>query len=379
MKLISQRWGLSAVAVAAALVLGAIGITTFTSTGGAAQQVGASSTPQTSTPGGVIPATMGNSTTYEYTIPDGQSVTDGIPVTFCVTGEPQDPSWSSFQVQIGNQGNGGNLLGVTFPGNVTFTSAETIPASLLPVCKNATIQIATGPLTLTDPQIAQMFGKNINISDVLPFPSTGSSKPHVNWSGATEIHIKALVKPATSNISCFITDPSGNFLTACDGSLADQSGSDSGRFAIVANKKNIEVSTNPGQFYYNVLYHNPGSAAITVDVNFVKSGVSPKGAQAIHAGLFAPPFSGITQDGFNDVNDGIPEGTDDTVLGITIPAGWTLWVDYHLAWDGLGSPVPTGCATECPNANQPFSVSCTVTDTGGHSETCTAGAWGYKK
>ena len=146
-----------------------------------------------------------------------------------------------------------------------------------------------------------------------------------------------LVKPATSNISCFITDSSGNFLTKCDGSLADQSGSDAGRFAIVANKKLIEVSTNPGQFYYNVLYHNSTSAPITVDVTFSRLGVDPKGAQAIHAALFAPPFSGITQDGFNDVNDGIPEGTDDQVQGITIPAGWTLWVDYHLQWTGLGS------------------------------------------
>jgi hypothetical protein len=306
-------------------------------------------------------------------------------VQFCLTGAPETnpPVWTSFQVQTGQIGNGGNLPGVTLPGNVTFTSAETIPSTSLPVCtgKTATIQINTGPLTLTNPQLAQIFAKNINISDVNPAPSTGTNKPAVNWSGSTEIHIRVLVKPATSNISCFITDSAGNFLTKCDGTLADQSGSDTGRFAIVANKKNIEVATNPGQFYYNLLYRNPGSAPITVDVGFTRSGVNTKGTQAIHAALFAPPFSGITQDGFDAVNDGIPEGADDKVLGITIPAGWTLWVDYHLEWSGLGSPVPSICATECPNANQPFSVTGTVTviSAGGATESCTAGAWGYKK
>ena len=347
----------------------------------AAVDVGASSSPQPSSPGGVFPATNGNSTFYVFTVPDGGSLTDGIPVQFCITGE-QNTNWASFQVQVGQIGNGGNLPGVTLPGNVTFTSAETIPASNLPVCKTATININTGPLFLTDPNAAQQFVKNLNISDVTPLPATGSSKPAVHWSGSTEIHIRVLVNPATGQkISCFITDSSGSFLTACDGSVVDQSGSDDGRFAIVANKKNppLEVSTNPGQFYYNVLYYNSGSAPITVDVLFSRSAVSPKGTQAIHAALFSPPFSGVTQDGFNDVNDAIPEGTDDQVLGVTIPSGWTMWVDYHLQWDGLGFPVPSNCATECPKANQAFSVTGTVTETGGHSETCTAGARGYKK
>ena len=348
----------------------------------AAVPIGASSSPGSPTLDlGVFSTTNGNSTFYEYSISDGDSVTDRIQVQFCVTGAPGTTSWTSFQVQIGNQGSGGTLPGVTYPGNTTFTSAETIPLTNLPVCKNATININTGPLTLTDPNTAQQFVKNINISDVNPQPSSGNSKPNITWAGSTEIHIRVNVEPATQNqnISCYITDSSGNLLTACNGTPADQSGSDDGRFAIVANKKNLEVSTNPGQFYYNVLYHNPSSADITVDVSFLRSGVSPKGAQAIHAAVFAPPFSGITQDGFNEVNDAIPEGTDDQVQGITIPAGWTLWVDYHLQWDGLGSAVPAACATECPNANQAFSVTSTVTETGGYFEECTAGASGYKK
>ena len=369
MKAITQGRQLFAIAAAMSLA----GLLALSGPAAAAVNVGATSSPQPSSPGNVNPITNGNSTFYEYTISDGGSVTDNIPVQFCVTGQ-ENTNWTSFQVQTAQTGGGGTLPNVTLPGNLTFT-----PATNLPVCKTATIQINTGPLTLADPQTAKQYVKNLNISIVNPNPSTGANKPQVNPTGSTEIHIQVLIKPAVSNISCFITDSSGNLLTKCDGSLADESGSDAGRFAIVANKKLIEVSTNPGQFYYNVLYHNPGSAAITVDVYFTRSGVSPKGAQAIHAALFAPPFSGITQDGFNEVNNGIPEGFDDQVLGITIPAGWTLWVDYHLEWNGLGSLVPSGCATECPNANQPFSVTGTVTETSGHSETCTAGAWGYKK
>ncbi len=349
---------------------------------GAAVSIGASSTPQATVPGGVLASTAGNgnSAFYDYTISDGASVVDSIPVQFCVTGE-ENTNWTSFQVVFGNIAGGGNLPGVSLPANLTFTSAETIPSTNLPVCRTATIQINTGALNLTDPLVAQQFVRNVHVSIDNTVPSTGSSKPQINPTGSTEIHIRVLVKPVvvSTNISCFITDSSGNLLTKCDGTLADQSGSDAGRFAIVANKKNVEVSTNPGQFYYNVLYHNPGSSPVTVDVTFTRSGVSPKGAQAIHAALFAPPFSGMTQDGFDAVNNAIPEGTDDQILGITIPAGWTLWVDYHLAWDGIGFAVPNGCAGECANANQPFFVTGLVQETGGHSETCTAGAWGYKK
>ena len=78
-------------------------------------QIAVTSAPSQSS-GGVFPTTNGNSTTYEYTITDGGSVTDGIPVMFCITGAPttDPPVWTSFQVQIGNK-DGGNLPGVTYP------------------------------------------------------------------------------------------------------------------------------------------------------------------------------------------------------------------------------------------------------------------------
>jgi hypothetical protein len=158
----------------------------------------------------------------------------------------------------------------------------------------------------------------------------------------------------------------------------DESGSTDGRFPIVANaKRNIQVATNPGQFYYNIIWENKTGATATVNVAFMRSGVNPKGAQAIHALAIAPPFSGINMDDFNAVNEGIPGGSDDLIEGIVVPANWFLWVSYHLEWAGLGQSVPGGCATTCPTANQLWTVKGTIS--GAVDRECTAGAAGYKK
>jgi len=45
----------------------------------------------------VLPTTNGNSTTYQSTITDGGSVTDGIQVQFCLTAE-ENTAWTSFDV-----------------------------------------------------------------------------------------------------------------------------------------------------------------------------------------------------------------------------------------------------------------------------------------
>jgi hypothetical protein len=337
-------------------------------------EVGLSIQAQTSTPGSVSPDVNGNVATYEYTIFDGQSVTDDIPIQFCITGQ-NDVAWTSFDMHFA--GPNGGLPGVTVPANVHFASPVSDGT-----CKSGTIHIATGALNLSNPQVSQQFPANVQISVDNPNPAGPHPKLTINDTGPHEIHIRVLVQPAAaqSNISCFITDSGGNFLTNCNGEAVTDSGSDAGRFAIVANKKNIEVATNPGQFYDNVLYYNSGSTPITVNVHFDRLGVDPHGTQAIHAWIFPPPFAGITPANFDQVNDGLPDGADDEIDGLEIPAGWTLWVDYHLDWNGLGVAVPPGCATNCATANQHFSVQATVTVQETQAvETCTAGAWGYKK
>jgi len=115
-----------------------------------------------------------------------------------------------------------------------------------------------------------------------------------------------------------------------------------------------------------------------VAVSFSRDKVNPKGAQAIHAVAFPPPFSGVSVEGFNAVNEGIPGGSDDQIGDILLPAGWTLWVTYHLEWGNLSSLIPGGIALDCGSANQDFSITATV-NPGNGTQVCTSGGSGYKK
>ena len=64
-----------------------------------------------------------------------------------------------------------------------------------------------------------------------------------------------------------------------------------------------------------------------------------------------------------------------------VPAGWTLWVTYHLEWAGLGYLVPPGAANTCGAANQTWTVSATLTTSAGDpiGDPCIAGGKGYLK
>jgi hypothetical protein len=352
-----------------AIALGLIGFV-FSGAVFAAKTVNTDVNPSSST-GGVNYNIDGVNAVYQYTIYDGQAVNDTIPVQVCMTGS--ETGWTSIGVTFGTQA--GPLPGVTPPAIQTFLSSATIPD-----CRTVSITIATGALNLTDPNVTQNFNANFNLSDTSPQPSTGSNKPQVSWTDVKNYQIKVTVLPATSNVSCFLTDSEGNFLTKCDGTPVTESGSDEGRFAIVANKKNIEVATNPGQLYYNLVWFNSTGSAHTVNVNFSRTGLSPQGRQAIHAALFNGYMDPMTQTDFAAANEyGVPEGSDDKVLGINVPAGNSLLVTYHLEWTGVGLTVPLGCTNNCDDANQTASVTGTVSGTGITAESCTATAYGYKK
>ena len=190
------------------------------------------------------------------------------------------------------------------------------------------------------------------------------------------IHLHFHVAGASTG-TCFITDSSFNFLLDC--ANAEVTSGTGGRFTIQVNKKNIEVATQPGQFYYNLLWTNTGGDR-TVTVVFTRSGVHPHGTQAIHASVF-PSFPVLSFFNFDLVNNDIPSGADDVLDAVFVPAGDTLWVDYHLEWDGLGGPAPTDIGLTCATANQTFTVSGTVSNTAGGAVLagpCIAGASGYK-
>ncbi|NMG30017.1 hypothetical protein [Aromatoleum evansii] len=336
----------------------------------AAKSVNIDATPAQST-GGVTVDVNGATATYQYTIYDGQSVSDTIPVEICMTG--YETGWTSLAVTFGTQG--GPLSGVTPPANQTFS------ATTPPDCRSLTIGIATGALTLANPSISQNFNANFSLSDTAPNPATGANKPQASFTDVRNIHVQVTVLPALSNVSCFLTDSEGNFLTDCAGVPVTASGSDDGRFAIVANKKLIEVATNPGQFYYNLVWHNATGISQAVNVGFDREGtVVPKGRQAIHAAVFNGYLNPLTPTEFEEANvNGIAEGADDAVSGIEVPAGASLLVTYHLEWSGLGSSVPVNCAANCAGANQRAAVTGQVSGDGIVTEQCKAEAYGYKK
>jgi hypothetical protein len=321
-------------------------------------------TGQTSTPGTITPTHVGVNWDYDYNAP-ASGIVDSIPVEICtISNNAGDTSNDGYPLELKfvPTGPGGNLPNVTFPAVPIFTADG---------CATVNVSINSGPLS------NPVYTKNFHVEAV----SASPANTHVNLSDQN-FHIKVRVgQNAGSSALCYITDSNGNFLFDCSGTEVTDSGSTGGRFAIVVNKKTIEVSTNPGQFYYNIVWTNSTGVDQVVRVDFARSGVIPNGAQAIHGEVFPDPFSGVPPSLFNQVNDGIPSGTDDSLDTITVPAGWTLWADYHLEWPGIGSAAPGGIGTSCATANQAFTVQGTISSTGDGpvSETCTAGASGYKK
>ena len=338
----------------------------------AAETVNVDVNPATSG-GGIVPDVNGTNAVYEYTIYDGAAVNDTIPVQVCKTGS-SSADWGSITVTFGSVN--GNLNGVAVPADQVFLVGESTPD-----CRNLSIQISTGALNLSNPAVGENFNGNISMADSDPLPATGSNKPNVTFADIKGFHIKVHVLPLQgSSVSCYLTDSEGIFLRDCNGSLVTESGSDDGRFAIVANKKLIEVATNPGQFYFNFVWLNTTGSQQTVTVTFERTGVDAHGMQAIHSAVFNGYLATVNPVAFDEANvNGIPDGHDDVAENIVVPAGSSLLVTYHLTWAGLGSPVPNGCAGTCGAANQLLMVKGTVSGANIDSESCTATAYGFKK
>lgn len=330
----------------------------------AAKTVNIDVNPSTST-GGISPDISGGvNAVYSYVIYAGQSITDVIPVQLCMTGS--ELGWTSIHVGFGSPG--GDLSVVTLPADQIFYSGAQVPD-----CRSLNIQIATGPLSVGN------YVATFNMGDTNQVPS-GTNKPNVTYADVKNFKIQVTVlEPEVSHVSCFLTDSSGMFLTDCEGALVTDSGSDRGRFAIVVNKKGIQVATNPGQFYFNFVWLNTTGAERTVNVEFTRFGVDPKGAQAIHSAVFNGYLSSVNPSVFDEANmDGIPDGSDDQALGIVVPAGSSLLVTYHLTYAGLGSQVGA-LALNCEGADREIFITGTVSGSGIPEESCGSKAYGYKK
>jgi hypothetical protein len=314
---------------------------------------------------------------YLYSFTQGSGFTDSIPVNVCTTsttgtyysGTPPQPA-GTFTAYAGYDSATSGVIFSWSPdgGGGTLPSGDytlpTIPTFNSDTCHLVNILLDFTTLT------AGTYNLNFHLASQ-SVPNNVTS----DVDGPTNVHIVVDVAEPEGGPTCFITDSDFNFLLDCSSKPV---GTD-GTFRIVTNKKGIEVSTNPGQFYYNLLWTNDSGTDQTVSVNFARYGVSPHGAQAIHAGLFPPPFSGETLENFNTVNDAIPSGHDDSLESVTVPDGWTLWVDYHLQWSDLGSSAAAGISGDSCSANACFKVEGSIVTQSGTLGPCTAGACGYKK
>lgn len=362
-------------------------------------------TPGTSTPGGISPCytpncnVIGNPDTtqafYVYSFAQGSMSSDTIPIVITST---------SVDGQVITTGPGGGTtyfnaycgsdsstpVGVTLQWSPGNGGAGNLPATsfALPAFSTPTVTDGNNSCSVpsTSPAAHTVYVSLSNLNNLSPGTynlnyaisvDTEPTDTNASVDGQYHFHVQINVTNPTSAVGCFITDSNFNFLLDADGNPVT-SGS-TGVFAIVANHRNIEVSTNPGQFYYNILWTNSTNSDQTVNAVFGLTNADAQGAQAIHAGVFPPPFSGVSFDSFNTVNESIPGGSGTTISGIQVPSGWTLWVDYHFDWAGIGEPVPPGIGTTPGTANQLFSVIGSLSDGTGGIGSCTAGASGYLK
>src|SRR5688572_27415368 len=118
----------------------------------AAKTVNVNVNPNTTAPGGIVPDVNGVNAVYNYTVYDGQGVSDAIPVQVCMTGS--QAGWTSIAVTFGSVS--GNLNGVTLPVDQTFPVDAATPD-----CRSLSIDIHTGGLTLANPNVSQNFIGNI--------------------------------------------------------------------------------------------------------------------------------------------------------------------------------------------------------------------------
>jgi hypothetical protein len=374
MKLVTRSFAVLAAFVVATWIVSSPGRATPPSTAPAATF---GLDPGTSTPLGVSatqPDPNAGIYVYTYTVTSGDALSDTIPLSICLDAlsNPDSIPWRD-QVEVSN-------IAGDFAGDVTSSGSPwpfDSTTSTVGSCQTGSliIDIPAGVLTTVGNNV---YTTNVLFETINGSPASGPTKLKDGFDTPKHIQIRINVRAADiSRITCFMTDSDGNVLSKCDGSPANQSGEQDGTFGIVANAHNKSVATNPGQFYYNLLWRNDTGSDQTVKVNMSLTGLVAQGAQAVHWLTF--PTNGGSVPGFDQVIDGNPAGATGSIKNVLVPAGDTLYVTYHLEWKGLGSSAPT--TNSCgDSSNVKVKVTGTVTfGSPATTDTCTAGALGYLK
>jgi hypothetical protein len=301
---------------------------------------------------------------YVICVPSGGSLNDTLHIKFTDTD---------------NNGVLGEIATISFGavGNPSLTSGITVPGSITLDDQTNTTDTVDVPISMSSPADGN-YQANLQISVSPPGSFTIT---HDN------IHIQVTVGGAcnpSSEISCFFTD--SNFLDLTDCSGASVTINTGGRFQVVTNSKKIATATNPGQFYYNMLWSNTTGSDQTVTVNLTSANLAPSNtnslgqpiAQAAHAYFFD------TATGFTDpladwlfVNSSGQKCGPSGPCTITVLANNTLFITWHLVWTGIGQNA-SGILTGCAYASAPISATGEVVGTN-IDQSCTADALGYRK
>lgn len=331
---------------------------------------------QTSTPLGVVPFIPGNGPDqhnwfYFYTcVPAGGTLTDTIPVAFTLN-NTNGTSGQSTTIQFFNvAGSSALVSSITPPLDFGITDNG--------ITQTPSIAINfTAPLSV--PPNGNVYDANVQIR---------STDPNRVQLDHDVIHIRVHVKdscPAGGAV-CFFTDSSFGALLDCSGVALPITSSSGGTFAIVVNAKNRIVATNPGQFYYNLIWTNDTGFPhdITLDLSKTDSTLSTMGTNSVHAHVFESAQVSLSSplvSQFDVVNtDGTPCGATGSTCKatVTVQPNQILWVTWHLAYAKIGQPSSTVSPGACPGT-EIISATCTVKDGDTALTTCTALASGYLK
>ncbi len=313
---------LKLVLLASVIVVGLMGM--GVSAWAAAPKDALAFTPQTSN-NDVTPTYDGvkNQWFYAYCLPSGSSLSDTFTVNFTVTNNsalvPDKVPSATFTITGNVAGDPAIGNGISFsPASVSITDTGDGGS------ESQTVTISTG--SLADGTY------NVNIV-------YGADPANEIQLSTNTIHITVAVGGACNPGSCLLTD--SNFLPLTDCSGANVNANTGGTFAIVQNNKGKVVSTNPGQFYYNLFWTNTSGIQQTVTIFLNATNLVPQGANSIHAFTFNS--TGFTQNltNFDMVNTlGQPCGQNGPCT-ITVNSGDTLWVTWHLAYQWIGSVAST--------------------------------------
>ncbi|MGH8248430.1 MAG: hypothetical protein ACREUU_18580 [Gammaproteobacteria bacterium] len=294
----------------------------------------------------------GGSMNYFYVYAPADCSARTFPVQFQLNNT--DPNYSGGATVSFNAA-GGIASGVTLPASFSINESDGT------VIKNIVVTPPCAP------------GDYLTNIQVMVHPNSSVIVEH------SSIHFR--IRLGDPGQQCFLTDSSYNLLTDCSGAEVWANGT----FQIVTKANGKIVATNPGQFYYNLIWTNPG-ASQPITINLTSSNLVPHGANAVHAMVF--DSSGFVDDKetWDMVNqNGTPCGPSGPCT-VTVGTGQILWVTWHLQFSLIGSS-STGIANTCGGAGS-VAISATGTlSTGGSlasggtpvADPCTASASGYLK